>query len=363
MQIEFPTDYQKILDRIENLNPVRYANTRNHLNGCVSYLSPYISRGVISLKLVAEIISKRYNFKERYKFFQELAWREYFQRVWEAKGDEIFFDLKQKQEGVIHEELIAAIVSGKTGITAIDNEIEKWYRNGYLHNHMRMYIASLHCNVAKTHWSKPAQWMYYHLLDGDPASNALSWQWVSGAFSSKKYYCNQENINKYTNSKQQNSFLDQPYENIVSDSVPEVLRETVNMKWETILPASDELPSNYKGTVYVYNSFNLDPCWHKGEDSLRILLLEPSHFNKHPIGEHVMKFILDLAQEIPNMHVFVEEFNTLKTTLCEANFVYKKHPTTAHYQGTAEDPEYLFPTVIGYFPSFSAYWKKAERKM
>jgi deoxyribodipyrimidine photo-lyase len=363
MQIEFPTDYQKILDRVENFNPVRYANTRNHINGSVSYLSPYISRGVISLKLVAEIISKRYNFKERYKFFQELAWREYFQRVWEAKGDVIFSDLKHKQDDVLHEELVGAIVAGKTGITAIDNEIEKWYHNGYLHNHMRMYIASLHCNIAKTHWSKPSQWMYYHLLDGDPASNALSWQWVSGAFSSKKYYCNQENINKYTNSKQQNSFLDQPYENIVSDSVPEVLRETVEMNWKTIFPKSDLLPTNYKGTVYVYNSFNLDPCWHKEENALRILLLEPTHFNKHPVGEQVMKFILNLAKEISNLHVFVGEFNALKSTLCEANFVYKKHPTTAHYQGTSEDPEYLFPTVSGYFPSFSAYWKKAERKM
>mgnify|MGYP006195700273 CR=1 FL=1 len=60
-----------------------------------------------------------------------------------------------------------------------------------------MYLAAMVCNNAKSHWLTPARWMYYHLLDGDLASNALSWQWVAGTFSHKKYIANQQNINKY----------------------------------------------------------------------------------------------------------------------------------------------------------------------
>ena len=82
-----------------------------------------------------------------------------------------------------------------------------------------MYLASITCNMAKSHWLVPSKWMYYHLLDGDIASNNCSWQWVSGAFSSKKYYCNQENINKYCFTKRTNSFLDKTYEDIVQMEV------------------------------------------------------------------------------------------------------------------------------------------------
>ena len=71
-----------------------------------------------------------------------------------------------------------------------------------------MYIASIVCNIAKSHWKLPSKWFYYYLLDGDLASNNLSWQWVCGANSSKKYYANQENINKFCFTKQKNTFLD-----------------------------------------------------------------------------------------------------------------------------------------------------------
>jgi outer membrane protein OmpA-like peptidoglycan-associated protein len=71
-------------------------------------------------------------------------------------------------------------------------------------------------NIFKAAWLPGAKWMYAHLLDHDPAANFLSWQWVAGTFSSKKYIANQENINKYTNTKQEGSFLDTEYENCLN---------------------------------------------------------------------------------------------------------------------------------------------------
>ncbi len=119
--------------------------------------------------------------------------------------------------------MITAVYKATTGIEAIDNAIKKLYSSGYTHNHVRMYTASLVCNMAKAHWLQPSKWMYYHLPDGDIASNNCSWQWVAAAFVSRKYYFNQENINKYTFIKQQNTFIDKSYGEIISMPVPDYI--------------------------------------------------------------------------------------------------------------------------------------------
>ena len=108
---------------------------------------------------------------------------------------------------------------------------------GHLHNHMRMYLASIACNIAKSHWKHPAQWMYYHLLDGDWASNALSWQWVAGTNSNKKYFANQDNINTFFYGSQKGSFLDVPYEAFENIPCPENLSASIVVDFKTPLPA------------------------------------------------------------------------------------------------------------------------------
>ena len=77
--------YEEILDYIDTLNPITYTKTRNHLTGAVSRLSPFITRGVITLPLVRDRILQRHSKKSAEKFIQELAWREYFQKVYFAK--------------------------------------------------------------------------------------------------------------------------------------------------------------------------------------------------------------------------------------------------------------------------------------
>ncbi|MEY4279520.1 MAG: hypothetical protein RL377_1524, partial [Bacteroidota bacterium] len=177
-RIQFPTDYASILARVNAVDPIRYAKTRNFINGEVTYLAPYISRGVISLKQILDIvINKGFSVHDAEKLIQELAWREYYQRVWQNKQDLIWEDLKQAQQDVAHTKMIASLQNAQTGIAIIDDSIKQFYKNGYLHNHIRMYIASIACNIGKAHWLQPSRWMYYHLLDGDIASNNCSWQW------------------------------------------------------------------------------------------------------------------------------------------------------------------------------------------
>ncbi|MGF1923304.1 MAG: FAD-binding domain-containing protein, partial [Bacteroidia bacterium] len=79
-------------------------------------------------------------------------------------------------------------------------------------------------NLAKSYWQHPSHWMYYHLLDGDWASNTLSWQWVAGANSNKKYFANQENINKYASTSQQQTVLDYTYEELPELAIPSNLQ-------------------------------------------------------------------------------------------------------------------------------------------
>ena len=79
----------------------------------------------------------------------------------------LIIDLKNTQTGIDHTEIPIAINNASTGIEAVDQAIHELFDTGYMHNHMRMYVASIACNQGKSHWKLPAQWMYYHLLDGD----------------------------------------------------------------------------------------------------------------------------------------------------------------------------------------------------
>lgn len=363
--MNFNVTYAEILERVNALDPVKYARTRNYLDGNVTYLSPFISRGVISTKQVLEsVLARGYKRYQIEKFVQELAWREYFQRVWQNKMDLIYSDLKQPQPDVLHHEMINGVQEANTGLNVIDQMIAQLYKSGYMHNHMRMYVASITCNIGKAHWKHPADWLYYHLLDGDIASNYCSWQWVAGAFSSKKYYCNQENINKYTGSCQQGTFLDRGYEDIVEMDPPSALVQTSMLALFTSLPKPNPPNIDPHLPTLIYNSYNLDPIWRNYIDANRILLLEPSHFSRFPVSDNVMEFILQMANNISGIQVYVGEFEDFVKSYPlnpDASVIFKEHPAFRHYIGTMEQRDWMFPSVTGYHPSFFSFWKKCEK--
>ena len=367
--LSFPTNYDLILERIEQINPNKYAKSRNFITGAVTYLSPYIARGVISLPKVKDTILSKFKFYESEKLLQELAWREYFQRQWQFYGDRLFTDVKQPQQGIQHYDIPTAIVNATTTVDGIDTAIKALYETGYMHNHCRMYTAMLTCNIAKSHWLSPAKWLYYHLLDGDLASNHLSWQWVVGSFSSKKYFADQENISRYTNSNQTRSYLANSYEAIATMDVPEDLQATSAFNLTTNLGTHQPISLTSTDNLLVYNSYNLCPLWHLGQPANRILLLEPSHFGNYPVSDTVLNFIIQLAKDnIPNLQIFVGEFSQLIKIYnspegANGKVYFKEHPIATHYQGIEESRDWLCPTVQGYFPSFFAYWKKAEKML
>ena len=196
---QFPPTREAALARIAAVQPAEYARSRNSLNGAVTCLSPYLTHGFVSVPEVLEGVRSQHRVSSQDKLVFELGWREYYRHVWQHRGNGIF---KSLHEGVLPEEAYTHeipldILSGCTGVPAIDMSVQTLYSTGYLHNHARMWLASYMVHLRKVHWRAGADWLYGHLLDGDLASNHLSWQWVAGTGSHKPYLFNAENVARY----------------------------------------------------------------------------------------------------------------------------------------------------------------------
>ncbi|OSZ80293.1 hypothetical protein CAP36_03315 [Chitinophagaceae bacterium IBVUCB2] len=363
-QYPFPVSYNEILERIDQIDPVQYATSRNFLDGAVTYLSPYISRGVISChQIFQSLLSKGYTIDSCKKLIQELAWREYFQRVWQYLEDDIFKDIRKSYQQIQHTRMPVSLLEASTGIIAIDKGIKALYETGYMHNHIRMYTASITTNIGKAHWQIPSQWMYYHLLDGDIACNTCSWQWVAGTFSTKKYFCNQENINKYTGTSQQHTYLDKSYDELPTMAVPPTLSKATSLQLKTSLPSTTMPELDSSLPLLLYNSYNLDPLWHEDIEANRILLLEPSHFNQYPVSEKVIDFIMGLSKNIPGLQVMTGEVKNIPGMQKFPAIYSKEHPLFKHYPGKKDERTWLFPEVNSFPDSFFSYWKKCEKTL
>jgi deoxyribodipyrimidine photo-lyase len=189
--------------RLAEIEPRRYAATRNHLEGAVTRLSPYIRHGVLTLAEVRErAVAMAGTARAIPKFISELAWRDYWQRLYFAWGSGVWLDREEYKTGwtaaEYQPELPQDVRDGVTGLACMDAFSNELRTDGYLHNHARMWLAAYVVHWRRVRWQAGAQWFLLHLLDGDPASNNLSWQWVASTFSHKPYFFNRENLETYT---------------------------------------------------------------------------------------------------------------------------------------------------------------------
>jgi deoxyribodipyrimidine photo-lyase len=185
--------------RIAAVRPATYARTRNALDGAVSGLSPYITHGFVTLAEVLAGVAAHHALDVQHKFVFELGWRAYFRHVWQHRGEGILHSL---HSGLLPDDAYARVLPADirqacTGVPAVDEAVRALYATGTLHNHARMWLASYAVHLCKVHWRVAADWLYGHLLDGDLASNHLSWQWVAGTGSRKPYLFNADNIARY----------------------------------------------------------------------------------------------------------------------------------------------------------------------
>ena len=198
-QSHFPPCRFSALRRLVTTAPARYAQTRNQLDGAVTALSPYLTHGIIQEVELARAWRCRFDLSLDDKLLQELAWRCFFQDVWLRHGNRILTAMRPSTIPSIRyrPSLPDDILHACTGVPVIDASIRRLYRDGYLHNHQRMWLASYCIHLRKVDWRTAADWMYGYLLDGDLASNHLSWQWVGSTFSSKPYLFNADNVARF----------------------------------------------------------------------------------------------------------------------------------------------------------------------
>lgn len=360
--MSYVRSYHEILDIIDTIDPVAYAQTRNQLNGAVTRLSPYITRGIISLPLVRDRLLANHPTQDCQKLIQELAWREYFQNVWFAKGEEIFTDIRFPRDDWQHEEIVSAIANADTGVVVLDAGIKELYDTGYMHNHLRMWTASVSCNLAYAHWHTMGKWLYYHLIDGDLASNFLSWQWVAGTSISKRYTVNQKLINGCSEHKQVRSMLTYDRDDMLDLPTPDILQASESFVRGTLYPTVDPVTTVSGAVVNLYTPWTLDPMYRQTESERRILVIDPAWFDRYPVSELVLDFIIRQGQVvIPDLEVHIGPVGEIRGVSDALTVHTQLHQTNKNWPAQFDLVEKLFPTVDGYYKSFFQYWKAVEQ--
>ncbi len=189
----------------------RYTRTRNfdfgpERRGNVSLLSPYIRHRLIVEHEVLETTLRVHSLNAARKFVQEVFWRTYFKgslehrpRVWDDYRAAVARLIRSLDDDPDLRERYLRAVEGKTGIDCFDAWVEELMSFGYLHNHARMWFASIWVFTLGLPWQLGADFFYRHLVDGDPASNTLGWRWVCGLHTSgKTYLARASNIANFT---------------------------------------------------------------------------------------------------------------------------------------------------------------------
>ena len=187
-----------------------YADGRNTDGGrdgpaAVSRLSPYLRYRVISEREIVASVLDRHSIASAEKFIQEVLWRTYWKgwlelrpSVWQRFVEE----RDQQRDSFPNACAIVAAESGMTGIDGFDDWARELVETGYLHNHARMWFASVWIFTLRLPWALGADFFLRHLLDADAASNTLSWRWVAGLQTiGKTYLATAENIARYTNGR------------------------------------------------------------------------------------------------------------------------------------------------------------------
>lgn len=195
-------DIAQMDSALSTLDPAAYGRTRNHLDGAVTQLSPFIRHGALTLDHVRNMALEKTSPKDAEKFIQQLTWRDYWQRLYTRYPERIWTDVEDYKTGFrpddYADEMPHDILSAETGTACIDQFLSRLITTGWIHNHARLYLAAYICHWRRVKWQAGARFFLTHLLDGDPASNNLSWQWVASTFSHKPYFFNLENVAKYS---------------------------------------------------------------------------------------------------------------------------------------------------------------------
>jgi hypothetical protein len=236
----FEASRAKALNQLNNFvenNLGEYSKLRNFDFGPekrsnISCLSPYITHGIINEQEVIQKALSKFSFSKNEKFIQEVLWRTYWKGWLELRPNvwaDYLIELNQiKNEFKDNKDYIAAI-EGKTKVDCFNEWVKELKENNYLHNHTRMWFASIWIFTLELPWQLGAEFFMQHLYDGDAASNTLGWRWVAGVQTQGKHYLASEwNIKKFTNNRFQNIKLNENAPPKVSEKSYQIIKQDFN---------------------------------------------------------------------------------------------------------------------------------------
>ena len=221
---------------IEN-NLSEYSKLRNFDFGPtnrsnISCLSPYITHGVINEIEVIDKSLKKLPFSKVEKFIQEVLWRVYWKGWLELRPNvwaDFLLELKEVKKEFNNNQNYLNAIKGKTNIDCFNQWVIELRENNYLHNHTRMWFASIWIFTLELPWQLGAEFFMQHLYDGDAASNTLGWRWVAGIQTQGKHYLASEwNIKKFSNNRFQNIKLNENAPPKVSEKSYPLIKQQFN---------------------------------------------------------------------------------------------------------------------------------------
>ena len=295
----FEASRAKAIDKLTNFieqNLSDYSKLRNFDFGPdnrsnISCLSPYITHGIINELEVVDKSLNKFSFAKNEKFIQEVLWRVYWKGWLELRPNvwsDYLLELGKVKDQFKNNQNYLDAIEGKTNIDCFNEWVIELKENNYLHNHTRMWFASIWIFTLELPWQLGAEFFMQHLFDGDAASNTLGWRWVAGVQTQGKHYLASEwNINKFTNNRFKNIKLNENATSIFSDKTysinkkdflnPEILEDKTLLIFEN-------------NTTFEFSDF-------KEQKFKKILLVSNETNRAIELSEKVLKFKADLLED------------------------------------------------------------------
>ena len=327
------------IDKLNNFidnNLSEYAKLRNFDYGPekrdnVSCLSPYITNGVISELEVIKSSLKKSSYIKIEKFIQEVLWRIYW-KGWLELRPKVWMDflnqLKALKEKYNNDSNYLNAIEGKTNLECFNTWIKELKNNNYLHNHTRMWFASIWIFTLKLPWQLGAELFIKHLYDGDAASNTLGWRWVAGIQTQGKHYLATEwNINKFTNNRFQNIKLNE-------NELP--INDYTHYQIENKI-FSNNNPKENESLIIFDNNLGYEECDFVNSKCEKIYLVNHNE-TEIELSENVINFkkelLKDQKQRLENKSINAEIIDISEMTKIKENI-------NVFYPAIGENLDYL----------------------
>ena len=290
---------KKIENFLEN-NLSHYSKLRNFDFGPekrsnTSCISPYITHGILTEVEIIKKVLKKSLFVKNEKFIQEILWRIYWKGWLELRPNvwtDYLLELKKVREEFKDNKEYLNAIEGNTNIVCFNEWVKELKEYNYLHNHTRMWFASIWIFTLNLPWQLGAEVFIKHLLDGDAASNTLGWRWVAGIQPHGKHYLASEwNIKKFSNNRFNEIKLNE-------NALPKISRNTYSA---VIKGFNNPKKIEDKNLIIFENNLSFELTDFKDQKFKKIYLLSNKNENREiKLSEKIINFKTGLIEDQKN---------------------------------------------------------------